>query len=121
VANGVDINVSKFQNCSEGKGEGEKGEGEKGEGEKGEGEKGEGEKGEGEKGEGEKGEGEKGEGEKGEGEKRWDRAKLRDDDFVCYMDRERSKDVWGETFETLLALMKNLRPGGTQQSDGASI
>ena len=54
-------------------------------------------------------------------EKEWDRAKLRENDFVCYMDRERSKNVFGETFDTLLALMKNRRFGGNQQSGSSSV
>ena len=54
-------------------------------------------------------------------EKQWDRAELREKDLVCYMDKERSKNVFGETFETLLALMKKKRIGGNQQSGSSSV
>jgi hypothetical protein len=47
-----------------------------------------------------------------DGEKAWDRQMMRDDDYICCMDRERSKTVFGETFEALLAMMKNRAPWG---------
>lgn len=58
---------------------------------------------------------------KGSGAKDWDKTKLRDKDFICYIDRERTKDVWGETFETLLAIMKNLRFDKGQKSGSGSV
>ena len=48
----------------------------------------------------------------GQNDKDWDRAKLKDNHFVCCMDSTRSIEVFGETFDTLLRLMKN-RPART--------
>ncbi|KAI1370535.1 hypothetical protein F4677DRAFT_451272 [Hypoxylon crocopeplum] len=57
----------------------------------------------------------------GVGGKGWDRTKLRDNDFICYMDRKRSKDVFGETFDTFLELLKNQPIDGNGESDAPSV
>lgn len=42
-------------------------------------------------------------------EKIWNKEELRDRDYVCCMDMNDSGDVWGETFDALLRMMKNVK------------